>query len=162
MADGVVWVTRSSPEGVQPPTYEVPRVDASTLRRIGKPAPVESYPLDVDVADGTAWVTNAGQGTVTQVRTDGTRKTIRVGVQPISSVLHKGTLWVPDFWGNTVTPVQAATMRLSADVIRMPHPRTHLHGGRHLGIRAHGRRPEPACGPVPHRPCGRCDQRPSG
>ena len=122
VADGVVWVTRSSPEGVQPPTYELLRVDASTLRRIGEPAPVESFPLDVDVVDGTAWVTNAGQGTVTQVRPDGATKTIRVGVQPISSAMYDGTLWVPDFWGNTVTPVQAATMRLSADVVRMPHP----------------------------------------
>jgi hypothetical protein len=36
--------------------------------------------------------------------------------------MHDGTLWVPDFWGNTVTPVQATTMRLSGDVVRMPHP----------------------------------------
>jgi hypothetical protein len=122
VADGVVWVTRSSPEGVQPPTYELLRIDASTMRRIGKPTPVESYPLDVDVVDGTAWVTNAGQGTVTRVGPDGATTTIRVGVQPISSVMHEGTLWVPDFWGDTVTPVQATDMRLSGDVVRMPHP----------------------------------------
>ena len=37
VAGGVVWVLRSSPDGVEPPSDQLVRVDASTLEKIGKP-----------------------------------------------------------------------------------------------------------------------------
>ena len=121
VAGGVVWVTRSTPEGVVPQRHELLRVDPARLQVIGKPVPVGQYPLDIDASGDTAWVTNAGNGTITRVE-NGRTTTILVGAQPIASALHGELLWVPDRFGNTITPIHARSMTVRGEVVRIPSP----------------------------------------
>ena len=116
-----MWVTRSTPEGVVPQKHELLRVDPTRLAVIGKPVPVGQFPLDIDASGDTAWVTNAGNGTITRVA-KGRTTTILVAAQPIASALHGGLLWVPDRFGNTITPIDARSMTVRGRVVRIPSP----------------------------------------
>lgn len=124
VAGGVVWILRSSPDGVQPPWYQLVRVDAATLRPVGRPYAIGTQALDVEVRHEVAWVTNSGDGTVTRVdpRQHSVR-TIRVAAQPIGSTLRGTTLWSPDFWGDSVVGVDTSLARPPSIVVRgMHHP----------------------------------------
>jgi len=124
VADGLVWVLRASPDGVQPPSYQLVRVDPTTLETVGKPYPVGPNALDVAVRGGVAWVLNAGNGTLTRI--DSHRdsvKTVLIAGQPIDGVVDGATLWAPDFWGDMVEPVDTSLARSPTTVVRgMHHP----------------------------------------
>ncbi len=121
--DGVVWVTRSTPESVRPARSYLVRVDARRLRTIGKPIGVGPVPLDVEVQGGTAFVTSVGDGTVTRVvaRT-GATTTVRVATQPVGSALRGNTLWVPDYLGGAVIPLDAIALDVPTKLIRLTRP----------------------------------------
>jgi hypothetical protein len=124
VADGLVWVLRSSPGGVEPPSYQLLRVDAKTLERVGRPYAVGPGALDVEVRNGIALVSNAGDGTVTRIdprrQTD---TTSLVAAQPIDAVVRGTTLWAPDFWGDSVVSVETSLARPPSAVVRgMHHP----------------------------------------
>lgn len=124
VAGGLVWVLRSTPEGVQPPSYQLVRVQPATLKAVGTPYAVGSGSLDVQVRHGVAWVTNEGDGTVTRVdpRSQSV-KTVLIGAAPDGSVLRGATLWVPDFWGDSVVPLDTSLARPPTTVVRgMHHP----------------------------------------
>lgn len=124
VADGVVWVIRASPEGVEPPSYRLVRVDPATLHVVGKPYAVGGGAIDVHVRSGVALVVNEEDGTVTRVdpRRDSVR-TALVGAVLNGSALHGGTLWVPDFWGDSVVPLDTSLAHPPATVVRgMHHP----------------------------------------
>lgn len=124
VADRLVWVIRASPEGVEPPSYRLVRVDPVTLHVVGKPFAVGAGAIDVQVRSGVAWVVNEGDGTVTRI--DTRRHSIRtalVGAVLNGSALHGGTLWVPDFWGDSVVPLDTSLAHPPAMVVRgMHHP----------------------------------------
>jgi streptogramin lyase len=124
VADGLVWVLRSSPDGVQPPSYELVRVDPKALEPVGKPYAVGPSALDVEVRGGVAWVSNGGNGTVTRVDPRRNRvKTVLAAASPNDSELVGSTLWVPDFWGDSVVPLDTSLARPPSTVVRgMHHP----------------------------------------
>lgn len=124
VADGLVWVLRASPEGVEPPSSRLVQVDPATLRVVGKSYAVGVGAIDVEVRSGIAWVINEGDGTVTRI--DPHRHSVRtalVGAVLNGSALHGRTLWVPDFWGDSVVPLDTSLAHPPAMVVRgMHHP----------------------------------------
>jgi streptogramin lyase len=121
--EGIVWVTRSTPESVRPARSYLVRIDARRLRPIGEPIRVGPVPLDVEVQGGTAWVTSVGNGTVTRVSAEtGATKTVRVGTQPVGSALRGDTLWVPDYLGGAVVPLDIHDLGLPTQLVRLAHP----------------------------------------
>lgn len=118
--DGVVWVTRSTPESVRPARSYLVRVDARRLRTIGKPIGVGPVPLDVEAQGGIAFVTSVGDGTVTRaVARTGTTTTVRVATQPVGSALRSNTLWIPDYLGRTVVALDANDLDVPTQLIRL-------------------------------------------
>jgi streptogramin lyase len=121
--NGIVWVTRSTPENVRPARSYLVRIDARRLRPVGEPIRVGPIPLDVEVQDGTALVTSVGNGTVTRVSSEtGSTKTVRVGSQPVGSALRGDTLWVPDYLGGAVVPLDVQDLGVPTQLVRLRHP----------------------------------------
>jgi hypothetical protein len=120
VSDGMVWITRSTPENVRPPRRELVRLDARRLSPIGKAVRVGSIPLDVEARAGTAWVTSVGEGTVTRfVAATGNTRSVRVATQPVGSALRGATLWVPDAAGGVVVALDAGDLELPKHLIRL-------------------------------------------
>jgi outer membrane protein assembly factor BamB len=128
VADGVVWVLHWDMRAGRP-IDELVRLDAATLRPvgravpIGRPARIGPQAADVEAAGGVAWVTNGVQGTVMRFDSAaGTSTTIRVGIGVADSALVGDTLWVPDAWGGALTPVDARSLRLPDAALHTDYP----------------------------------------
>jgi hypothetical protein len=140
VADGIVWVLHWRMLGRRA-IDELVRLDAATLRHIGRAAPI-GHPVrigpqatDVEVADGVAWVTNGVEGTVMRFDSaTGQSRTIRLGVGVADSALLDGTLWVPDAWSGALTPVEARTMRLPGASLHPDYPFTAAAGSGALWV----------------------------
>jgi streptogramin lyase len=123
VADGMVVVSRSPPNAGERQSGELVRVDAKRFRRLGRPIPVGPLALDVEVADGVAWTMNAGDGTITRVDLQtGATGTFRPSAQPIDAALHEGTLWIPDPFHGTVTPLDTRPLVGPGEGVAADHP----------------------------------------
>jgi hypothetical protein len=111
-----LWITRTSPESVTPRRDELVRLDARTLRPAAAPVAVGADPFDVELDARAAYVTGAGDGTITRVdRDSGETRTVVIAAQPINSALAAGRIWAP-------SPLDGATFPVDAELTEPGEP----------------------------------------
>jgi hypothetical protein len=117
VAGGALWVTRERPGS------EILRLDARTLRRVGRSYPVGLAPVDIEAARGAVWVMSIGDGKVTRVRPGrGEVRSIVPTGAAANATLHGDALWVPNPLDGLITRVDATTLQPGASVLRLGHP----------------------------------------
>jgi hypothetical protein len=142
VSDGVVWAARWEPRGGGAKA-ELVRIDAATLRPIGRRVPIPKARLigpdavDVEAAGGVAWVTNGGYGTVMRYdsATDAAT-TVKVAGSLVDGALRDGTLWVPDAAGGALVPLDARTLGLPKAVLHTDYPLSVANGADALWVEA--------------------------
>jgi hypothetical protein len=111
-----LWITRTTPESVTPRRDELLRLDAATLRPSGAPTAVGAEPLDIELDARAAYVTGAGDGSITRVdRASGATRKVSVGSQPLNSALAAGRIWAP-------SPLDGATFPVDAELSEPGQP----------------------------------------
>ena len=111
VGEGSVWVTGD----VLNPTLW--RIDQDRTRRtVAYPLPFG--PDAVAVAEGTVWVANQLDDSVTRVdaRSGRVGRTIEVGHEPVALAASKGLVWVANRLDGTVSRIDAKTNRVTATV----------------------------------------------
>jgi DNA-binding beta-propeller fold protein YncE len=93
----------------------VTRIDTRT-GKAGKPIAVGLQPYDVEWGFGSAWVSNAGAGTVSRITGRRVAKTIKVGAEPNGLTAYAGSLWVSDHTGGKLFRVDPGTNRVTGSV----------------------------------------------
>ena len=117
--NGVLWIVSSS---LDQSKSSVIRVDARSLRSIGKPVNALARPLHLQVRGTRAWVLG-GDGTGEVVRVDvksGERKAIWVGPNPVAMALAGNTLWISDRFNGTVSGLDAERMDFRREAVATP------------------------------------------
>ena len=74
----------------------------------GEPIKVGHRPRGVAVGEGSVWVANAGDATVTRIDPTGriAGKPIKVGQDPIGIAVGAGAVWTANFRAGTVTRIR--------------------------------------------------------
>ena len=85
-------------------------------RSSGDPIPVGAKPRGLAAEDGSAWVANSGDGSVTRLR-DGLE--IQVGGNPRDLAIADGTVWVANAADDTVTRIDAESAEVVGDPIEV-------------------------------------------
>ena len=111
VGEGSVWVTGD----VLNPTLW--RIDPERTRRTVAIA-LPFGPDAVAVAEGTVWVANQLDDSVTRVdvRSGRVGRTIEVGHEPVALAASEGLVWVANRLGGTVSRIDAKTNRVTATV----------------------------------------------
>ena len=111
VGEGSVWVTGD----VLNPTLW--RIDPERRRRTAAIA-LPFGPDAVAVAEGTVWVANQLDDSVTRVdaRSGRVGRTIEVGHEPVALAASKGLVWVANRLDGTVSRIDAKTNRVTATV----------------------------------------------
>ena len=129
VSDRDLWVLRwDLPRGGRP-IDELVRLDADTLRSVGKPVPI-GRPIrlgpqaaDVEAEHGVAWVTNTVEGTVARYDSRANSTTIvHAALQPVDSALRDGTLWVPDVGGGALAPIDGRRLTVGDSAMHSDYP----------------------------------------
>ncbi len=113
LAGDQLWVTGTE--------HTVTRIDLPTLHA-GAPVEVGNGPIGVAVANGTVWVANGDDGTVTRLdAATGARRgpDIAVGRGPIAVELQGDDVWVLDQDSSELTHLRASTGRV-VDTTALP------------------------------------------
>jgi virginiamycin B lyase len=76
--------------------------------------PVGFQPYDIEWAFGSAWVANAGDGTVWRITDGKVVKKIKVGTEPNGLTAFRGALWVSDHTLGKVVRIDPATNTITA------------------------------------------------
>lgn len=111
------------------------RIDAGTAQLV-ETVPVGLDPHDVTVVDGTAWVTNAGDDTVTMISADASPPVdVAVGAAPLHVEVGGGSVWVTNTLDGTVTRLDDRSGELEAviEVGAWPHPLAYANGAVWVG-----------------------------
>jgi streptogramin lyase len=106
-APGAVWAVGNT-------SSTVARIDART--GAVKTITVGLAPFDVEWAFGSAWVSNAGDGTVWRISGSRVVKKIRIGIEPNGLTAYRGALWVSDHTLGKVVRIDPATNRVTGSV----------------------------------------------
>jgi YVTN family beta-propeller protein len=93
------------------------RIDLASRTIVGSIA-VGSHPSGVAVGEGSVWVTNSGDGTVSRIDpvTNTITATITVGQRPQGIAVGEGTVWVANNLNNTVSRIDPATNETVATI----------------------------------------------
>jgi YVTN family beta-propeller protein len=93
-------------------------------------------PIGIASGEGSLWVVNAGDGTVSRI--DPTQNaviaTIEVGDVPLEVVAGEGSVWVSNYLGGTVTRLDPSTGEVLADVETAQGPQIMLEAGGELWV----------------------------
>jgi hypothetical protein len=106
-APGAVWAVGNT-------SSTVARIDART--GAVKTIAVGLAPFDVEWAFGSAWVSNAGDGTVWRISGGRVVKKIRIGIEPNGLTAYRGALWVSDHTLGKVVRVDPVTNRVTGSL----------------------------------------------
>ncbi len=90
--------------------------------RVVAQLPVGNDPTAVTAADGTVWVTNTAEDTVSRIDPAHRRELVRiagVGHHPSAIAVGDGTAWVVSPEDNTVTPINTTTQRTVGVSVRV-------------------------------------------
>ena len=100
-----IYVTNAGSNTVTP--VDTSKTTATPL----DPIQVGSEPHGIAIGEGSVWVANRGDGTVTQIdeKTDEVTRTIPVGANPKGVAVEDGTVWVANTDDDTVTPIDAGS-----------------------------------------------------
>jgi YVTN family beta-propeller protein len=95
----------------------VVRVNPSN-RQVLASIPTGSAPSGVATGEGSVWVANSGDGTVSRIDPVGNKVTgvIRVGKSPAAIAFGEGAVWVANFLGNSVSRIDPATNKVVATI----------------------------------------------
>jgi YVTN family beta-propeller protein len=95
----------------------VVRIDPST-RQVLASIPTGNAPSGVATGEGSVWVANSGDGTVSRIDPVANKVTgvIRVGKRPVAIAFGEGAIWVANFLGNSVSRIDPATNRVVATI----------------------------------------------
>jgi streptogramin lyase len=88
------------------------RVDTKT-GTVTTRVPVGFQPYDVEWGFGSAWVANAGDGTVWRITNGKIVKKIKVGTEPNGLTAYRGALWVSDHTLGKVVRIDPATDKIT-------------------------------------------------
>ncbi len=111
-----VWVVNSA--AFTPRRGSLVRVDARSNRIVGAPVTLGRAPVALAVSEGSLWVADELEGTVTRVA-GSTRRIaarIRTGRGPTSVAAGGGAVWIANTGGRTVSRVDPRTNRVSATI----------------------------------------------
>jgi streptogramin lyase len=106
-APGAIWIT--SDNGTN---GAVLRVDPTTLKPIGTPIEALPSPRQIVVQGSRAWVLGgAADGQILRIdTTTGSRTLVHAGDEVVRLALDRGTLWVPEYFGGTVSALDPGRM----------------------------------------------------
>jgi streptogramin lyase len=91
------------------------RLDTRT-GKVTTRVPVGFQPYDIEWGFGSAWVANAGDGTVWRITNGRVVKKIKVGTEPNGLTAYRGALWVSDHTLGKVVRIDPATNKISGTV----------------------------------------------
>jgi YVTN family beta-propeller protein len=95
----------------------VVRINPST-RQVVASIPTGRGPSAVALGEGSVWVANSGDGTVSRIDPVGNKVTgvIPVGKRPVAIAFGEGAVWVANFLGNSVSRIDPATNKVVATI----------------------------------------------
>ena len=117
-AEGI-YVTNAGSNTVTP--VDTSKTTATPL----DPIPVGAEPHGIAIGEGSVWVANRGDGTVTRIdaNTDEVTGTIEVGANPKGVAFAEGTVWVANTDDSTVTPIDAGSGKAGEPIDVPAEPR---------------------------------------
>ncbi len=117
-AEGI-YVTNAGSNTVTP--VDTSKTTATPL----DPIPVGTEPHGIAIGEGFVWVTNRGDGTVSQIgeKSNEVVETITVGANPKGIAVEGGTVWVANTDDDTVTPIDAASGKPGEPIAVADEPR---------------------------------------
>jgi YVTN family beta-propeller protein len=119
VGERALWVTRGAPGDLAGPHKDtVTRIDSASGRTVAT-IRVRRAPLDVAVAPGAVWVTNAGGDSVARIDPQTNRlvgRPVVTGASPQSLAVGGGSLWVANHDALTVTRIDQASGKVVADI----------------------------------------------
>jgi YVTN family beta-propeller protein len=92
---------------------------AGTQAGLAQPTPIEvgRNPSAVTVGEGSVWVANAGDGTVSRIDpVSGEARTIEVGPRPVAITFGEGSVWVVNRLSRSVSRIDPGTNRVVATI----------------------------------------------
>ena len=76
---------------------------------VGEPIPVGANPREIAIGEGSVWVANAGDDTVTRIDAasgEVVGEPIETGDDPIGIAVGDGAVWTANFRDGTVTKIE--------------------------------------------------------
>ena len=128
VASVILLLTRGGGGGVASPKASASGAALSSKDRVVRINPATRQvvasiaagkdPSGVTVGEGSVWVTNSGDGTVSRIDPVGNKVTgvIPVGKRPVAIAFGEGAVWVANFLGNSVSRIDPATNKVVATI----------------------------------------------
>jgi virginiamycin B lyase len=109
---GAIWVAYGNDK-----EFGVARIDASTNEVVAR-VPTGRWPVGAAAGDGSVWIVNRDDNTVTRIDPESNRilATIRVGRKPVGVELGDGSIWVTNSGGGTVSRIDPKTNAVTATI----------------------------------------------
>lgn len=109
---GAIWVAYGNDK-----EFGVARIDASTNKVVAR-VPTGRWPVGATAGDGSVWIVNRDDNTVTRIDPESNRvlATIRVGRKPVGVEAGEGSIWVTNSGGGTVSRIDPKTNVVTATI----------------------------------------------